>query len=404
MQVTMTMPKLGVNMTKATISQWMVKEGDRVNEGDHLLDAETDKAIQEIPATISGVLTKILALAGDTVECQAPLAVFTDSRTESAPTRAPAAPPADPAVAESAAAPAAPAPERSGRVRISPLAKKMAKDLRLDYTLIQPASPGARIAKADVLAFSKQQDQPRPPAPSAVVVATGGRSPLAADIIPFSGTREIIANRMSESVRTTARAVLSLRCDVGELIAWRNHLKADDHAASYNDLLVAVLAKALREFPLMNARLVGREIHCLREINVGVAVDTEKGLIVPVVKNADRLGVVGIHDAFQGMLERAKAGKSTPDDLADGTFTITNLGMFDIETFIPIIKPPECAILGVGAIVREPVVTDDSDNIAVRSRMSLTLAFDHRIVDGAPAAKFLRRVKTLIEWPMGLMS
>jgi pyruvate dehydrogenase E2 component (dihydrolipoamide acetyltransferase) len=394
MSTIMTMPKLGVNMTRAVITEWAVKEGDFVKEGDHLLDAETDKAIQEIPATVSGYLARVLVQPGEKVACQDPLAEFTDSAdawAEAVTT----------SVSEN---------ELNGRVRVSPLAKRIATELGLDYTKIPPARPGLRITKADVLAYSRKSGEtatvapaatPRsasPPAPSAV------SAPSEVEVIPLSGTREVIAERMSESVRTMARAILTMRVDAEALIRWRGRLKEDGHGVSYNELMIPVLAKALGEFPIMNARFAGSEIHCPRQVNIGTAVDTERGLVVPVVKDAGNKGVLAIHEEFRAMLERARMGRNNPDDLSDGTFTITNLGMCEIDTFIPIIKPPECAILGVGAMVREPVVVDDKDTVQVRSRMALTLAFDHRIVDGAPAARFLQRVKTLLEWPMGMLS
>jgi len=389
------MPKLGVNMTKATISQWLVKEGDQISEGQHLFDAETDKAIQEIPATLSGVLTKILVQPGDTIACQAPVAVFDDGALPAASRQSESR-----TGGESEAPMLRPSPP--SRVRISPLAKRLAKELNLDPAQIEPAKPGARIVKADVLAYAERQEQPAVTASPALAHKAPETPSEPQESIPVTGIRATIAERMAQSVHTTARAVLSLRADAQALIDWRARLKADGRTVSYNDLLTTLTARALRAFPIMNARWAQDRIDCLKQINIGIAVDTENGLLVPVIRDADQKGVLAIHTEFQAKLERARAGRSTPEDLADGTFTITNLGMFEIEQFIPIIKPPECAILGVGAIVREPVVAEDGETVAARPRLSLTLAFDHRIVDGAPAARFLQRIKHLAEWPLGL--
>jgi pyruvate dehydrogenase E2 component (dihydrolipoamide acetyltransferase) len=224
------------------------------------------------------------------------------------------------------------------------------------------------------------------------------------EVIPLTGIRKVISERMNESSLTKPCAALTLHVDADKLMEWRNQLKKNNKTVSYNDLLVVVTAKALKEFPIINSKMADKEIQLLRDINIGVAMDTEKGLVVPVIRNADSKGLLEISEEFRMKAERARNGKSSFYDLSEGTFTITNLGMFEIEHFTPIINPPECCILAVGAIIREPVVATDSDKIEIRSRMQLTLVFDHRIVDGAPAARFLQRIKHLIECPMDLMS
>jgi pyruvate dehydrogenase E2 component (dihydrolipoamide acetyltransferase) len=407
----MTLPKLGVNMEKATIVEWVVAEGERITVGQHLFDAETDKAVQEIPATVSGVLARILAQPGETVNCGEPVAVFTQVGEElpadfSVPSISQEAP-----VAKSAAAggpvtesPVTPSVEKK-RVRVSPLAKKMARELDIDYSKVSPSKPGARITKADILAFARKKEPEKvkvipsvpsmlPPSPAMGVKG----------VIPLKSVRKVIADRMAASAHTTARAALLLRADVTELQQWRERLKNEGNQVGFNDLFVFITARALREFPEMNSRMEGEEIHLLEDINIGVAIDTERGLVVPTIRHADQKGVIAISEDFRVKLDRAREGKSTLEDLSGGTFTITNLGMFDIEGFIPVINPPECAILAIGAMVREPVVVGKEDRVEVRPMVQLSLVFDHRIVDGAPAARFFRRIKQLVEWPMGLLS
>jgi len=412
----MMLPKIGVNMTDALIVEWVVKEGDTIQVGDHILDAETDKAVQEIQAMSSGVLAKILVQAGETVLIQAPIAILTEpgeifnedfSGKEAAVQGVATTVSSGKVPSSEERAVLAPSPglvvNGVERVKITPIAKKLSLELGVDYTQIKPAKPGARIVKEDILAFYERFR----PVENVVQSTCTGTSSLDAGItgaIPLVGTRKVIAERMSESNNTKPAVALTLHADVGTLLEWRLRLKKSGKAVSFNDFLVAIVAKALNEFPFMNSRLQNNEIQLIRDVNIGVAVDSEKGLVVPVIHQADKKGLMAIHDDFQEKLERVKAGKSTLEDFSGGTFSITNLGMLEIEVFTPIINPPECCILAVGSIVREPVVVDDNDTIAVRPRMQLTLMFDHRIVDGAPAARFLQRIKHLVEWPLDLIS
>lgn len=219
----------------------------------------------------------------------------------------------------------------------------------------------------------------------------------------MSGVRAVIAERMSLSARTAAHVTLTTEVDATELVRLREQIKEETQktlgfSISYNDIMVAIVARALREHPNLNATLAGEEIRLLETINVGVAVDTERGLLVPVIKEADRKGIDQIAREFRDLVERGLAGTLLPDDLTGGTFTITNLGMYEIDAFTPIINPPECAILGVGRIVAKPVVLG-TEEVVVRRMMYLSLSFDHRIVDGAPAARFLQRIKQLVERP-----
>ncbi len=398
MPIILTLPKIGVNMTEATIIQWLVNEGDYVEEGQMILEAETDKASQDIPTTRSGVLAMIVAQPGKTVQTQEPIAVLTE-KDETLP---------EDFFVETGVSEKkmdVPAPAQQGheiemkkaisltdsRIRISPVAKKLAKELDIDVNLITPSKPGGRIDKADVLEYARGAEA------AGEEVIREAVTEQDANLIPLAGIRKTIASRMSESVHTTASAAIIMKADVSRLIEWRNGFKEGGKKVSYNDLIVHLVAKALREFPQMNSRIEGEHIRLMKEVNIGVAVDSERGLLVPVIRDADRKDVLTIADESRAKVERAKAGRSTREDISNGTFTVTNLGMFDVESFVPIINPPQCAILAVGSIVREPSVVDDNDSVSVRPVMRLSLVWDHRIVDGAPAAQFLQRIKQLIE-------
>jgi pyruvate dehydrogenase E2 component (dihydrolipoamide acetyltransferase) len=205
------------------------------------------------------------------------------------------------------------------------------------------------------------------------------------------------------STHATARAVLFSKVDMSQVNAWREDLHKQGHSVSLNSLAVAVVAKTLTEFPEFNARIEKREIQLIEEINIGVAVDTARGLLVPTIRRANQRGVISIDLDFKEKVERAKAGKASLEDLSGGTFTLTNLGMLGVEAFVPIINPPEAAILSIGSVAKEQVI-GENDAVTIRPISRLSLVWDHRINDGAPAARFLARIKQIMEWPMSLMS
>jgi pyruvate dehydrogenase E2 component (dihydrolipoamide acetyltransferase) len=405
MPIILNLPKIGVNMTEAQIIEWVVKEGDIIKTGDHILNAETDKTTQEIFSTESGILAKIVAGNGVKVEVQKPIAILTaegeifdpDTVMSEAPAPIQKAPEAH--VSEDIKKYATTATTTSintGRIKISPLAKKMASERGIDLRLLTPSEPAGRIVKKDILEFRPFSNTATLTAAPAYV--TEGDY----DAIPFSGVRKIIAERLSESNLTKPAAALTLHADAGAILEWRSQLKKAGIIVGYNEMLALIVSRALRAHPMINSVLSGNEIRLLKDINVGIAVDTEKGLMVPVIRNTDRKSLGEIGKDFTDAVARVKAGSATSADLTGGTFTITNLGMYEIEQFTPIINPPECCILAVGAIVRQ-AVPDEDDKIVVRSRMQLTLAFDHRMVDGAPAAKFLQTVKHMIENPLNIL-
>lgn len=403
----MTLPKIGVNMVEGVISEWLVAEGDSIKFGDMALRAETDKDIQDIPADQGGTVLKIIAQPGDVVECYAPIAIvgeagekFDDLLKElesggGAAAAAPAEEEAAPAAAAPAAAPAAEAAP-AGRVKISPLARKIAKEMGIDYTKVTPK--GVRITKADILAYKEAAPAAAPAA------AAPAAAPAARNTVPYTGIRKVIGSRMVESTVTKPVAVLTVSVDMTKLIAWRKEINENaDIKVGFNELIAKACARALQDHPMINAQLAGDgdTINIMDEINIGIAVDTDRGLLVPVLKDVDKKGVIQLADEFKGLVERVKSGATQPGDLSGGTFTISNLGSFGIEFFKAIINPPECVILAVGATIKQPVVVNDE--IVIRPIMKITLTFDHRIVDGAPAAKFLTRVKDLLEDPMKII-
>jgi pyruvate dehydrogenase E2 component (dihydrolipoamide acetyltransferase) len=387
------MPKLGMNMVEGTIVEWLVKEGEPVEAGQVVLAIETDKATQEVESPASGLLARILKHEGETLPCNAVMAVIVEPG-EDVPGEIPdmiaegVAPTADVEVKVDAAGAAAPEAQKEKsaqprRINISPSARKLAEELGVDISKIVPR--GRRIKRDDVLAAYE-------------AVQAEGEPAIQGSKRPMTKMRRLIAEHMDRSARSVARVGLTLEADVTALTDWRQELEAKGTKVSYNVLLAKLVALALREFPYMNAQLVDdRTILEIDDINIGIAVDAERGLLVPVLNQVDKKAVAALQDDYAQLTERASTGKSTLADLEGGTFTITNLGSLEIEQFMPVINVPECAILGVGAIVKKPVVVDDQ--IEIRPLMSLTLAIDHRLVDGAPAAKFLQRVKHLIESP-----
>jgi len=404
------MPKLGMNMTKGVIVRWLVAEGTAVRAGEPLFDVETDKSVQSVESPASGVLARIVRQEKQEVPCLTVLAVITDPG-EALPTDIPdtiadgVPPKAEVQVTEPGEE------DRTGReaeertrIRISPAARKLARELNVDITTI--ASADARITKEDIeAAYAARQAQIQKTAETVSEVTPVQRAartvPEVAQAQPLEGVRRVVAERMSASARSVARVGLTLEADATELVAWRQRLNREGQQVGYTELLAKIVAHALHEFPYMNSQLVGNGIHQLADINVGVATDTERGLLVPVIRNADKKGVLQIHHDLAELLDRARKGRSMVEDLSGGTFTISNLGMFEIEEFLPIVNLPECAILGVGSIIEKPVAV--GGQVEIRPRMALTLSFDHRLVDGAPAARFLQRVKHLINNPLGLL-
>lgn len=439
-------PKLGQTVEEVTLVKWNVKDGDKVKQGQEVLEVETDKAVFPVEATASGIIHIGPFANGAVVPVLEVVAVI--GKPEDQFTAGGAAAPAEaeqpaatPAAAQAAAAVAAsPATvESTGRVFASPRARKLAESKGIDLAQVPPTGgEGVRVVEKDVLAFLEKQPKATPVAqnmaaqagiplsaitgsgaggmitktdveramqPTSTAPAAAAAALPAAEVterLPLRGVRGIIAERMGTSVHTTARVTLFMDVDATEFVAMRDRLKArlkDEwgFAPSYNDLLAKLCALALRKFPYMNARLAPDAVELLGHVNIGLAVDTERGLLVPVAKDADKLSLRQLGARYRELAEAAKNGRALPDDLTGGTFTITNLGMFDVDCFTPVINLPEACILGVGRIAPAMMVKDSQG--VVRQKMTLSLVFDHRIVDGAPAARFLQYIKDLIEEP-----
>lgn len=426
------MPKLGLTMTEGAVSRWLKAEGEAVKEGEPLFEVETDKLTNTIEATASGILLKILAKEGETMPCLAGVAVIGESG-EDISALLPGAPAAEPAPGPAAPPPkaeGAPKPP-AGRVVASPAAKKLARELGVELADVPGTGPGGRITEDDVKKFkAAPPPPPAEPGPKASPLAAkaaaelgldlkdvphkGGRI-LAADILaaaskgaaadeppreeakPMTGMRRAIARNMLNSHMTSPTVSFNLGCDVSELAKLRQRLKAEDIKVSYTDILVKLTALALREFPLLNCSVDGDKIIYKNYVNIGVAVALDNGLVVPNVPDADRKSLREISAEVKELANLARTGGLPMDRLKGGTFTITNLGMYGIESFTPIINQPEVAILGVNTIEDKVVVVDGE--ICIRPILNLSLTADHRVVDGSVAAQFLQKLKKLIECP-----
>ena len=440
------LPKLGQTMEFGTIIEWLKQEGDQVQRGEVLFTVESDKATLEVESPTKGYLRKILVPAGEEHPVLIPVALITKEADEDISGYESQVPGSKLQVVEQSSAlvpePGTLEPEtsnRAGRIFSSPRARKLARERGVDLVLVAGSGPDGRIVERDIVSFLESAPKATPvaqrvaeqagvdlravagtgpggritkadvegaaiPAPSTSAVAA---APTAAAEVPMSGVRAVIARRMHAGHSETAPVTLTMEVDATALVQIRERLKASladklGFNIGYNDLLIKIVARALREFPYMNARLDGDTIHQLDEVHVALAVDTERGLLVPIVRDADRKGMAEFAAELRGVIERARAGTALPDELSGSTFTITNLGMFEIDAFTPIINLPEAAILGVGRIKDCAAVV--GGEIAVRKMMWLSLTFDHRLVDGAPAARFLQRIKQYVEEPYLLLA
>ncbi len=420
MPVPLKMPQLGLTMTEGKITRWLKQEGDTVAADEAILEIETDKINAEVEAPASGRLTHIQAQAGASVKVIGLLAIIaapedTDADLAAAVEAANAAAERGTAASQAVATsqptrrppprarpqrPGRPAPPAAagGRVMASPVARRLARELDVDLSTVTGTGPRGRIVESDVRAAAEASAAaPAAPATPAPAESTGL---TAKQVIPVSGIRQVIGERMSASLRDMAQLTLFTEADATALRDRRTTLTQEAADAggprpTYNDLIVWHLARTLADHPLLNASMVGEEIHCWEEINVGVAVALDSGLIVPVVRAANTKSLTDLAGETADLADRARTNRLSPDELLGGTFTITNLGTLDVDGFTPIINPPQSAILGVGRIVPRPVVV--AGEIAVRYMVTLSLSFDHRLVDGAPAAQFLQALKQAIE-------
>lgn len=407
------MPKLGLTMTEGTIMKWLKKEGEHVQKGDALFELQSDKSNIEEESPASGILRKIIFPEGSVVPCTETVAIIGEAGEAIPDTASPNA--AD----EKILIKASPAAKKiagennidlseivgtgpGGRIvekdvlsytqelkiKATPVAKKIAKDLKIDLESIQKA-PGERITKADLINEQVQE-----------------ANYDIADTIPVMGMRKVIAERMSRSKSEVPHIYLTLSVDMTKVIELRQRLMEDVEKhygtkLSYTDILIKTAAVALKQNPNVNSSFAGETIAIKQNIDVGFAVALDDGLMVPIVRDADKKGIGVISKDTTELIKRTKQGDLLPNDYQGGTFTITNLGMYDIEHFSAIINQPESAILAIGKIVKKPVV--QGNEIVILPMMSMTLSCDHRVIDGALGARFLQRIKQILEDPVAML-
>ena len=405
------MPQLGLTMEEGTVSQWVKHEGDPVKTGDVLLEITTDKLTNEVTSEHDGVLLRIVAQEGEDVPVKG-LLCYVGQAGESvgdAPAAAPAAAAPAAAPAAPAAAPAAVPVAAGARLRVSPLARKTAAKLGVDLSKLTGSGPSGRIRQQDVLAAANaaQTAAPAPAAaaaPAARPAAKGGLELMEGDtVVKLAGMRKVVAQRMLQSHTEIPPVTQNTKVDVTELMEFRKMLLAETGSKySVNDLILKATAKCLRAHPEVLVSLDGDQIIQRAHVNLGMAVALDAGLIVPVIRDADRLGLDALSAAAKDLASRAKSNKLTPDEYKGSTFSVSNLGMFGIETFTPIVNQPDAAILGVCA-VEDELVMDDQGGISKHQVMRLSFTYDHRLIDGAVAAKFVMALRDLLEKPMSII-
>ncbi len=391
------MPRLSDTMEDGVIIAWHKKIGDRVERGEVLAEIETDKAIMELEAYDAGILEHMLAGEGDRVPIGVPIAVIGDgSATSAAPQPVPPTAPQPEPVA--APEPSTPAAVRSDRPKASPLARKVADANGVDLTTVDGSGPGGRIIRKDVDAAVKRDETPVAP----ILPANSD-----ADEVPLTTLQRVAAKRLTESKQNAPHFYLTAAVDVTDLLGFRetvnDSLQADGGPkVSVNDFIVRAVASALRTNPGVNVSFAGDVLLRHRGVHIGVAVAVDAGLVVPVVRDADRKTVSQIAAETKEMAGRARIGKLRADEMSGGTFTISNLGMYGIEQFAAVINPPEAAILAVGAAADELRLIDGE--VAARKVLRLTLSADHRAIDGATGAIFLRDLTALLQSPLRIVT
>lgn len=408
------LPKLSPTMEEGVLLEWSKNEGDAIEIDDLLAEVETDKATMEFRSFDKGVLLKILVLAGESAAPDTPVAIIGKAGEDisallaevearsAAPATAPAEAPAPPAAAHAtpaavpaapAAAPAAPVRADGERAFASPLVRRLAREQGIDLATIQGSGPRGRIIKRDLEGASA--------APA--VASSGSFQRLPPRVEKASGTRKTIARRLTESKQTVPHFYLTIDVDAGPLVAARKMMNStlDGDKVSFNDIIIKAAAMALRKFPQANASWMGDTIHYHQVVDISVAVAIEDGLVTPVVRDADRLGVLEISHSVRELAGKARDKKLRLEEMTGGTFSISNLGMFGVEEFAAVINPPEGALLAVGALRDAPVVREGQ--VVAGKKMKVTLSCDHRVVDGAVGAQWLQFFQRFIEAPMSML-
>ena len=383
------MPALGVAQEKGTLLNWLKAEGQSVTKGEPLMEIETDKATVEIEAPASGILTNVAASPGDEIPVGNRIAVILAPDEKFAETPPARSQGRDQALPQSA--PAKPGrkfeerSQHSGVIKASPAARRIAREKGLELSAVRGTGPEGAVLTEDLIRFS-----------AAPVAGPGGPAKIK-ETVQLTPMRRIVGERMTQSKQTAPHFYLSIDADMTEVTRRRNALKAknEQEIPSVNDFIVCATARALREVPSLNAAFTEQGVQFYSDINIGVAVALDDGLVVPVIRNADRVSLEELGKQSRNLAEKAQKKKLLPSDYEGGTFTISNLGMFGVDSFIAIINPPQCAILAVGQVT--PRVVPHGEGIAVRPIMTMSLSADHRVVDGAQAARFLQQLKGQLE-------
>jgi pyruvate dehydrogenase E2 component (dihydrolipoamide acetyltransferase) len=421
------MPNMGYDMTEGKLLRWLKQDGDAVAKGEAVAEIETDKVAIELEAFSAGILRNIVVSAGETVAVGTRLALLAAADEDLSVTFIPASPssPASIPVPRASASGPAPIPE-SGRsdaaINASPLARRTAREHGVDLSLVQGTGPGGRITREDVIAAAEKSAgttaqaaspplEPTAPTEQKSIVPQDAETPAiptleeaATSSRPLTRLQQTIGRRMVESKTQAPHFYVTVHADMTEAMALRRQLNAgpvDAVRISVNDLVVKAVARTLADFPVLNATFAGDTLTMHQEIAVCVAVALEEGLVTPVVHHAERKTLRRIARETHELVERARGGKGRAEDYTGGTFTVSNLGMFNVDTFVAIINPPQAAILAVGAVQRLPVYI--GEELLPRLLMSMTLSADHRVTDGATAARFLARVCEALRQPVLLL-
>jgi len=442
--VNIIMPKWGHTMEEGKITKWLKQEGDTVQKGEELFEVETEKITNTVEAIAGGILFQILVPVGSSARVSAVVAVLAEPGETLEPVKAVAAD--KPAAAEAAtaaeekAAPVeaqapAPVPAAGGFVRATPAARRLARELGIDIGRVRGSGPEGRVTEKDVSQFSEGIPAGVRISPLAEEMArqagldistlsgTGdGGKIVVADVeralarqaepqpvrsMPFTGMRKSIADNMHASLANTAQLTAFSEVDVTEMVKFRDLVRKEyqndeNIRISFNDIFILAASRALKRFPIINSTLVGDEILIHGSVHMGIAVALPEGLIVPVLKDADQKGLLRIAEESRILIRKAREGKLSVDEVTGGTFTITNLSMFPVDGFTPILRPPESGILGLCRIHEKPSVYNGE--IAIRSMMTISLTWDHRVVDGAPASEFLQALCRFLEEPTLIMT
>ncbi len=410
------MPQLGLTMEEGTVSQWIKHEGDEVKTGDVIVEITTDKLTNEVASEHDGVLLKIVAQEGEDIPVKGLLAYIGQpgeavGDAPAAPAAAPAAEAAPAAVAAPAAAPA-PVAANGKRIRISPLARKTAAKMGVDYSGIAGTGPSGRIVVKDILAAAEAQKNAPAAAPAAAAAPAKKEAPKAGlelmegdTVVKLTGMRKVVAERMLASHTEIPPVTQNIKVDVTELMKFRKMLLAETGKKySVNDLVLKAIAKCLTQHPeiLVSFDEANHQIIQRKHVNIGMAVALDAGLITPVIRDADKMGLDTLSATAKDLAARAKENKLTADEYKGSTITVSNLGMFGIETFTPIINQPDSVIVGVCAIEDE-LQMDDEGKLSKHQVMRLSVTLDHRTLDGAVVAKFEMDLRDILQNPMSIV-